>query len=151
MISRPHTLSWSSEGCGFRGRKRIGERRTHDGQAAIFYEDRFDHAFFTSVDRTSRQFNKGRFDRLRGARVNWIGKMIAGEIENTECWLIPPEAPGGNPSRLYVLWEEAYVVWLLPRKDGGWRFSTAYVSSRNDLRRKTRYGRLMWRKKIPCD
>lgn len=128
---------------------RIGVREAHDGEQVVFFEDRFDHAFFTSSQKTSRSYAKDRLDRRRGERVAWIGPVLAGEIEGTECWVLPPRngrrvLQGRRPNRLYIVLAEAYVVWLEPRLDERWRFSTAYVASYSDIRRYQRDGRRAW-------
>jgi hypothetical protein len=127
-------------------REMIGERRTHDGKAAVFYSDRFDHAFFTTSHRISRPRAKDKFDRNRASRVRWIGKVIEGEIANTECWcVVDPDTSARK--RLYVLWDEHYLIWLNPRRQGGWKFSSAYTADRGYIRSKTKQGTCIWRKK----
>jgi hypothetical protein len=131
----------------------VGIRKTHDGEDVVFFEDRFEHAFCTTKDRTSRQYAKDRFQRSRGERVAWIGPIVAGEIEGSECWLIPPKGAGYNPhsrppNRFYIVRQEGYIVWLEPRKNGGWKFSTAYVAG-HDIERYCREGRLLWKKSTP--
>lgn len=123
----------------------IGELKTHDGESVTFYEDRFDHAFFTSVDRVLRPHNKGKFDKMRGERVRWIGRVIQGEIRGTSCWYFPP-APGGVAKRLYVLCDECYLIWLNAAKRGGWKFSSAYTANRSYIRRKIKGSYFVWRK-----
>jgi len=134
-----------------------GERQTHDGQPVIFYEDRFEHAFFTSAYKTSRQYHKGKFVRIRGARVRWIGQVIKGNINGVECWKICRpvryHSPDTTAARLYILWDENYLVWLEPLARGRWWFSTAYVASggRPYIRKITANGACFWRKKISRD
>ena len=85
---------------------RVGVRETHDGEPVVFFEDRFDHAFFTSGQKTSRPYAKDRFDRRRGERVAWIGPVIAGTIEGSACYLLPPKdgtrSSGQRPDRAYI-------------------------------------------------
>jgi len=87
--------------------RRKGIRETHDKQKALFAESRFRHAFYSKGKHT-----KDSFSYKRGERVAWIGKVISGEIDGCECWLIPPkgERQSRTPNRLYVLREESYVV-----------------------------------------
>jgi len=135
----------------------VGFHKTHDGEEVIFYEDRFKHAFFTSSQKTSRQYAKDEFQRNRASRVRWIAPVIRGDIEGTECWRIFPRkryhSDVNMPSRLYILWDEKYLVWLEPRRSGGWWFSTAYVAKRGKdyISKIIRNGICLWRNKIPRD
>lgn len=134
----------------------VGERQTHDNQPVMFYEDRFDHAFFSSAHKTFRQYNKDEFQKDRASRVSWIGPVIQGNIEGTECWWIPDSNrrdSSGNIiiKRLYVVWDENYLVWLEPLKTGKWKFSSAYCANKNYIRKITGKGVCFWRKKIPRD
>lgn len=130
----------------------VGERRTHDGQRVTFYEDRFEHAFFSSSEGASRQYAKDKFQRSRASRIRWIGPTIEGDIQGTDCWLIAPlgryHSDAKAPARLYVLWEENYLVWLEPRRSGGWWFSSAYAAERGKsyIRSILNRGVLLWRK-----
>jgi len=113
----------------------VGELQAHDGDTVVFTEWRFEHAFFTSRHKTTRQYNKGKFDRDRACRIRWIGWLIKGTISSVEYCHIPDRNrrdPSGRimVKRLYVLWEERYLIWLEPRFTGGWWFSSAYVESR---------------------
>jgi len=113
----------------------------------VFYEDRFEHAFYKSIDKANRQFNKGEFDWLRAARIRWIAFAIQGKASGVECWLVPHHH---TINRMYLLREEKYVVWLIPRKTNGWKFSTAYIAGPQDIRRYCRQGRILWtQKNIP--
>jgi hypothetical protein len=136
--------------------RRMGVRRTHDGEDALFTESRYKHAFGTSSDKVNSPYANDVFVRSRGERVAWIGPVIAGECEGTQCWLVPPkngdrDARGRPPNRLYVVGDEAYVVWLEPRRQGGWWFSSAYVGRYADIRRYCRLGRQIWAHKKPRD
>lgn len=130
---------------------RRGERLAHDGTKVVFWEGQFEHAFRTTRDKANRPYAKVKFDRSRGRRVRWIGEIIGGNVEGVECWLIPPESGrrGGETRgmhRLYVLWEEQYAVFLVPRKEDGWRYSTAHVAATRYLREYTMRGVCKWRK-----
>ena len=130
----------------------VGEHRTHDDEAVVFYEDRFEHAFFSSSHGARRRYVKDKFQRNRGSRVGWIGPVIQGDICGTECWRIAPighyHSDAKKPARLYILWEENYLVWLEPRRNGEWWFSTAYVAERGKtyIRNITNRGVRSWRK-----
>ncbi len=124
----------------------MGERQTHDGEPVVFYEDRFRHAFFTTYNRITRPYAKDRFDRVRASRVRWIGAVVRGNIPGTACWYVC-DSPASLVKRLYVVWDEYYLVWLNARKQGGWKFSSAYVADQRYTRQKTRCGKCFWRKK----
>ncbi len=134
----------------------IGIHKTHDNEDILFYEWRFDHAFFESAYKTSRKYNKDKFDRIRAVRVRWIGKIIEGSINGCEFCDIP--SPNRRDStgkflrqRVYILWEENYLVWLEPRNFGGWWFSSAYVESRGRRYIKSNIISRGMRKKISRD
>lgn len=121
----------------------IGERKTHDNQTVIFYEDRFEHAFNTSIEGAYSQLKKDKFDRNRAVRVRWIDEVIQGNIQGIEYYHIPTGHHRDRLGRirikrLYVLWEENYIVWLEPRKENEWKFSSAYVANKGYIRKITR-------------
>jgi hypothetical protein len=119
--------------------RRIGNINTHDGSYCTFTESRFEHAFFTSAYKTIRQFNKDQFDKRRAERIRWIGEIIRGNINGVEYCHIPDPRrcdSSGNTliQRLYVLWEENYLIWLEPSKTHGWWFSSAYIETKGKRR-----------------
>jgi len=129
----------------------MGVRKTHDGSDCLFTESRFGHAFFSK-----ERYTKEKFDRLRGARVAWIGPVISGKIEGTECWLVPPKGItrqdlARHCNRLYLVRDESFVVWLEPGKINKWWFSTTYVAGRGDIRRYCNAGTLVWAQKTSRD
>jgi len=131
--------------------RRIGIRKTHDGLDCLFTESRFTHAFYFRG-----RLKKNIFSKVRGARVAWPAPVIAGLIDKTECWLVPPkdrfrEAQTRLWNRLYLLRQMSYVVWLEPGKANKWWFSSAYVAGRGVLRRYCNAGSLIWAKKISRD
>lgn len=71
--------------------RRIGTKKTHDGLDCVFTESRFKHAFFRK-----EHYSKDKFDKLRGARIAWIEHLIAGKIQKTECWVVPPKVVLGT-------------------------------------------------------
>jgi hypothetical protein len=126
---------------------RCGRVTTHDADPVWIYPDEFDHAFFTADSKHRRGWAKDVIDPLRVARAAWIVPVIGGHVRGTSCYRVvdlgaykkpPPE------KRLYVVREERYVVWLLPRGSGGWRFKTAYVTGHGDLNRYTHRQRKIW-------
>lgn len=136
---------------------RIGVRKTHDGDDVLFSEWRFEHAFFESAFKTSRKYNKDKFSRFRASRVRWIGEIIRGNIHGCDCYDIPDSTrrdPAGRVmiKRLYVVWEELYLVWLEPHQRGGWWFSSAYIDTRGrSFLRKNIISRGVLRKITPRD
>jgi hypothetical protein len=126
---------------------RAGALVTHDGLPVYVYPDDFDHAFFTAADRARRGIAKDVIDPERVARVRWIGPIVAGRAPGTKCCRVcewgsfrkpPPE------KRLYVVRQERYVIWLLPRGRGGFRFRTAYVTGHGDIERYIARQRKIW-------
>lgn len=131
--------------------RRIGIRKTHDGSDCLFTESRFTHAFYFRG-----RLKKNIFSKVRGARVAWIAPIIAGLIDKTECWLVPPknrsrEAQARLWNRLYLLRQMSYVIWLEPGKGNKWWFSSAYVAGRGDVRRYCNAGSLIWAQKTSRD
>ncbi len=117
----------------------VGELKMHDGGSVTFSEWRFEHAFFTSAYKTTRQYNKAKFDRRRAERVRWIGEIIRGNIKDVEyCHIPDPKRYDRSGKimmqRLYVLWEENYLIWLEPSKAHGWWFSSAYIETKGKSR-----------------
>ena len=134
----------------------IGVRKTHDGDDVLFYEWRFEHAFFESAYKTSRKYNKGKFARNRAARIRWIGEIIKGNIKGCDYCQIPH--PNRRDSsgrvmlqRVYILWEENYLIWLEPHRDGGWWFSSAYTETRGRTYIRRNIASRGWCKRISRD
>jgi len=124
---------------------KIGIHRAHDGSEVVFHEDRFEHAFFTSPNRARNPYEKTKLDQERVRRIRWIRGTIAGNAPGSECW----EVPGAGmrrrpPDRIYVIWPEGYVIWLFPRDQGGWKFSSAYAPGAKEIRRYLHGGRRIW-------
>lgn len=124
---------------------------THDGQLVIFHKDRFDHAFYTSKDRARRPYDKDVVDMKRVIRARWIHALITGGVANSECWECPSKETGRRepPDRLYIIWDEGYVIWLHPRSEGGWRFSTAYCAPIAEIKKYCQGGKKIWKKNAP--
>jgi len=121
----------------------IGVRKTHDGEDVIFYEWRFDHAFFESAYKTSRKYNKGKFAMHRATRIQWIGEIISGNVDGCEFCDFPNSDRRDSSGRIiiqriYIVREENYIIWLEPHQKGGWWFSTAYVANEGYIRRITK-------------
>jgi hypothetical protein len=125
---------------------RSGSIIAHDGEVVIFYGDRYHHAFHTSHDRARNPYSKAKVARDRIERLNWIRPIVEGKVANTECWDVPLDSPRPFPGkRLYICWEEGYIIWLEPRTAGGFRFSSAYGGlSGGEISRYTRCSRKIW-------
>ena len=53
---------------------------SHDGQDVLFFPDAFDHAFFSSPERSMRPYRKDRVAVERVRRIRWIRELIAGRL-----------------------------------------------------------------------
>ncbi len=124
-----------------------GTMDLHGGGTASFFVDRWEkHASRTSSDRAKHPYAKDKIALERIARVRWIKEILAGTVPGTECWHVRPESGRNHPlDRLYVHWEYGYVVWLHPRMNGGWRFSSAFPAPKPEIAKFIRGGRLQWR------
>ncbi|HKQ34472.1 MAG TPA: hypothetical protein VJT11_04115 [Nitrospiraceae bacterium] len=114
--------------------KKVGKSTCHDGALVLFHEDQFDHAFYTSSNRGRYPNKKDIIDRERIKRMRWIKPVIEGSVTKTICYKVV-DYESKRERRLYVVPERMYVVWLEARSDEGWKFSTAYVATAEDLRR----------------
>jgi hypothetical protein len=126
---------------------RLGVLPAHDGSGVFFFPGQFDHAFFTSSDRARHPDRKDRISRERVARVGWIKELIAGRVAPSACWAVDDRKAGRGARREYVVETELYVVWLVARRDGGYRFESAYPALGEDLSRYARLGRKIWSRK----
>jgi hypothetical protein len=131
---------------------RFGIRRTHDDQVLVFFRSQFDHAFFTTSDRLCHPDAKDIIRRGSLERIRWIGLVCQGLVPGSACFEVP--SPTGRfrpPNRLYAVYSHPYVVWLEPRSKGGWKFSSAYPCSIEEIHRYSRNGRTVWKWKEPRD
>jgi len=125
--------------------KAFGVRKNHADEVVMFFEDRFEHAFWTSSNRARYPDKKDVIALDRLERIQWIYLVISGRVPGVECWHVPSITGRRRPPNcLYIVWEEGYVVWLEPRNNGGWRFSSAYVTGRADIRRYCFGGGKVW-------
>ncbi|MFB2924267.1 hypothetical protein [Aerosakkonema funiforme] len=123
--------------------KNFGIQQTHDGQDVFFWEDRFDHAFYTSSDKRRDTDQKDKLVVERIERICWIKEVIAGRVPGSECWEVPNRR-GWRTNRLYPVWSKSYLVWLELRDKGGWKFSSAYPVLAETLRTYCRGGKKIW-------
>ena len=127
-----------------------GLHETHDGETLVFHARQFEHAFYASSD---YRCHPDRKDILRPSsieRIHWIGQLVCGNVPGSACFKIPSARETGRPpKRLYAVYETPYVVWLEPRSHGGWKFSSAYPLSIEEIRAYTRGGSTVWKKKNP--
>jgi hypothetical protein len=127
--------------------EKFGVHTCHDGEEVIFHEDQFGHAFFDKPDKWSLTKSQDLPDEMRLARMRWIGPLIRGEVAGSECWHVPsPTGRRRPPNRLYIAWNQIYVVWLEPKQLGGWKFSSAYdvVSAKYIREKYCRGGGKIW-------
>ena len=115
-----------------------------DGTEVMFFDDRFDHAFFSTPDRYRRPEAKTKLARDRVERIRWIGPLLQGRIPRTECWQALPAA-NSRINRLCLTAPELYTVWLEPLKDGRWKFSTAYLVLGEQMAEYKRNKKLVWK------
>ena len=103
-----------------------------------FFMDQYMHAFRSSEDRIRHEYSKAKIARDRIARIRWIKPVLQGKISNTEYWTVLGNS--GHKKRLYVVVDKKYIIWLESRKDGHWRFSTAYTTDSASIGRYTKGG-----------
>lgn len=120
--------------------------KAYDGVEVVFFDDRFDHAFFSTTDRYRKPGAKDLIARDRVERIAWIGPILRGEVANTQCWESSP-LPGADPrkNRLCIASSDLYVVWLEPLRSGIWKFSTAYVARAAQATEYKRGRRCVWK------
>jgi len=116
----------------------------HDGESVTFFANQFNHAFFATKQNGPVLTSKMGLDIPRIERINWILPIIKGEISGTECWHIPREYTG-ELKRLYVVRSKLYVIWLEPRKRGGFKFSSAYKARNEQISVYQNQGTLFWK------
>lgn len=128
---------------------RSGVTESHDGEFIKFFADRYHHAFHTSPNRACLAYSKAVVARDRIERIQWIKPIVQGMVPNTECWEVPLKVPEEGircfpGKRLYVSWEYNYVIWIEPLRNGGFKFSTAYVIPSKEISRYTQRARKIW-------
>ena len=126
------------------GSKKVGELQAHDSSLVLFHEDRFEHAFFTSSNRTQFPKKKDVLDRKRVERIRWIKPIIEGRVKKTACYLLIDRDQGNRHRRLYLAQDHLFVIWLEPRQESGWNFSSAYTAMTMDVRRYCKSGKRIW-------
>jgi hypothetical protein len=120
---------------------KYGIHKCHDGQEVKFWDNRFDHAFFTPKNwhyTTEKQV----LDKRRVERLRWIGALISGDVPNSACWLVTQNLV----KRLYTIAPKGYLVWLELHREGFWTFSTSYTADSGEIHRKTRGQKRIWKK-----
>ena len=118
-----------------------GKILTHDGATVLFYTNRFDHAFKRERN-GGGSGSKDEWDMLRLLRVEWIGHLIQGCVNGTECYEV---SQNGKSKRLYIVDSERYICWLEP-SPSCWRFSTAYCAMLYQLKKYRKGAKLIWRR-----
>ena len=126
---------------------KTGAVRTHDGEIVRFFSDNFDHAFRTSSDWCAQRYAKDKLDAERVIRARWIEPVISGAVPRSACWSIRDANRRQTYRRMYLVWDENYVVWLQPTDDGVWRFASAYRAWEREIRKYIDNGKEIWRRK----
>jgi hypothetical protein len=123
-----------------------GIHTTHDGDTLIFHKSQFDHAFFTTSDKICHPERKDVVRRASIERILWIQRLVSGKVPGSACFEVPsPTGRRRPPNRLYAVYTRPFVVWLEPRKDSGWKFSSAYPLSIEEIRKYSIGGRTVWK------
>jgi hypothetical protein len=136
---------WAEYRSLYLNRGGVGVLPLYKGEDVFFFgKDRYDHAFRTSPNRIRSPFSKTHVARDRVERIRWIGAVLRGEVPNTQCWAVAPLSQKSGRDRLYVVVANRYIVRLGRRDTGGWKFSTAYTATAQDIKRYTQGGTLMW-------
>lgn len=93
-----------------------------DGILVDFYPEAFEHAFYRDTTRTSH--DKGRFDRKRAERMDWIRSALLDEMAE-----VYRRDMGNKIRRITLLAEPRYAVitQLNPKDTSRSRFITAYL------------------------
>lgn len=121
----------------------------HDGETVKFFEDRCHHATHTSSDRARRPLAKDKVAVDRIERLLWIKPIIEGRVVDIECWEVPLKVPEEGfrcfpGKRAYVSWIYGYIIWLEPLRNGGFKFSSAYVLNNSEISSYTKRARKIW-------
>lgn len=127
----------------FLGGNKVGTSQCHDGSRVLFFADQFDHAFYTSSNRSRYPDKKDIIALERVQRINWIKPVIEGKVTKTACYQFF-DYNTKRTKRFYLVPEYFYVVWLEPRMAGGWKFATAYKATIDNLRRYCKGGVKIW-------
>lgn len=127
----------------FLGGKNVGTSQCHDGSLVLFFADQFEHAFYTSSNRSRYPDKKDIIALERVQRINWVKPVIEGKVAKTACYKYF-DYNTKRTKRFYLVSEHFYIVWLEPRKAGDWKFSSAYKATIDDLRRYCKGGVKIW-------
>jgi len=119
-----------------------GEHTLHDGEKVIFWETRFEHALYDAKE-WQHSAVKDVLDKRRLERLAWVLPLLSGNMPTSECWMV---TQGGRTKRFYVMPAKGFVVWLEPKSNGTWTFSTGYDVSPAYIYQRTRGGRRLWKK-----
>jgi len=124
-----------------------GTIQTWHGEEVVFFADRYDHAFKTSPDRARRAYSKAKVSVPRIERMPWIKEILEGRVPDTECRHVPNDSGAWEPPNYLVLaWEYSYIIWLNGLRNGSWKFSSAYPTTTEDMRRYTKISSTIWKR-----
>lgn len=111
------------------------EVKTHDGIVVKFYEDMFEHAFYTRT-RKSWKAKKDHFAVERGERIDWIKHVLADPAIIPRKGYDKEKRTYDNTRRVTFLTPENYVVVINIIKPGEGKFVTAYLVDNSDTANK---------------
>lgn len=130
----------------YTGSQQRGSLKTWKEEWVYFFADRYDHAFKTSPNRAQQAYLKTKVDRERIARIRWIKEILEGRVQNAECRHVPNESKKWEPPKYIILaWDYSYIIWLNGLRNGALRFSSAYPTTKEDMRRYIQVSRLAWK------
>jgi len=107
---------------------------TFDGITVRFFQENFNHAFFTSSSRKTPK--KDRFDRSRAQRIDWIKYVL----EDPTMEVYRRVMPNGKVRRITLEPTTPYavIIQINPKDPTQARFITAYVVNSQSALRKMR-------------
>ena len=111
--------------------------QTHDGITVKFFEDTFEHAFYT---RTQKKWKapKDRFAVDRGERIDWIKTVLEDPSIIHRKGYDKARRTYDNSRRVTFLSPQNYVVVIFINDKGVGKFVTAYIVDNNDTAEKLR-------------
>lgn len=98
---------------------------TFDGFLVTFHKERFEHAFFESVDRKAK--DKSRFSITRAQRMSWIIDILKDPNVELKCGYLKSKKRYDPSRRVCFVTPDQYVVVIQFTKENRATFITAFV------------------------